>query len=252
MYTHMSEQKNEPSVRMERISKSFGGLKAVQDVDLELYAGEIVGLMGDNGAGKTTLMKILSGVHKPDSGSIYINGQKVSFDHRLIARRMGIEMVYQDLGLCDVIDIAENMFMGRELVTSYLGLKILDKKRMRSEATRCLKELGIDFPPVKTKVRNLSGGQRKAIAVERAVYWNTKIVLMDEPTAALGVKEQKKVLEITKGLKERKVGVIFISHNLEEIFSTVDRIVVLSRGRKVADVKRENIGRDEIIQLMIS
>lgn len=248
----MSEQKNEPSVRMEGISKSFGAVKAVQNVDLELYAGEIVGLMGDNGAGKTTLMKILSGVYKPDSGSIYLNAQKVSFDHRLIARRMGIEMVYQDLGLCDVIDIAENMFMGRELVTSYLGLKILDKKRMRSEATRCLKELGINFPSVKTKVKNLSGGQRKAIAVERAVYWNTKIVLMDEPTAALGVKEQKKVLEITRGLKERKVGVIFISHNLEEVFSTVDRIVVLSRGRKVADVKKEDTGRDEIIKLMIS
>jgi len=248
----MSEQKNEPSVRMEGISKSFGAVKAVQNVDLELYAGEIVGLMGDNGAGKTTLMKILSGVYKPDSGSIYLNAQKVSFDHRLIARRMGIEMVYQDLGLCDVIDIAENMFMGRELVTSYLGLKILDKKRMRSEATRCLKELGISFPSVKTKVKNLSGGQRKAIAVERAVYWNTKIVLMDEPTAALGVKEQKKVLEITRGLKERKVGVIFISHNLEEVFSTVDRIVVLSRGRKVADVKKEDTGRDEIIKLMIS
>ena len=248
----MPRQKNEPLVKLERIFKSFGAVKAVQDVDLEFYAGEIVGLVGDNGAGKTTLMKVLSGVYQPDSGSIYIDGKKVTFDHRLTARRMGIEMVYQDLGLCDVINIAENMFMGRELTKSFLGLKILDKKKMRLQAARCLKNLGIDFPSVKTKVKNLSGGQRKAIAVERAVYWKTKVVIMDEPTAALGVKEQGKVLEITKGLRQRKVGIVFISHNLEEVFSTVDRIAVLSRGQKVADVKVEDISREELVRLMVA
>ena len=245
------KQQKRPIIRMEKISKSFGAVKAVQKVDLELYAGEIIGLVGDNGSGKTTLMKVLSGIHQPDEGRIYFEDKKVRFKHRLAARNIGIEMVYQDLGLCFAIDIAENMFMGRELTKNFLGFNILDKKKMHTEAARCLRNIGINIPSTRTEVRNLSGGQQKAIAVERSVYWDTKVTVMDEPTAALGVKGQTKVLEIIKNLKERNIGVIFISHNLEEVLSVVDRVVVLSRGRKVADKDKDEISKDGIIKVMI-
>jgi ABC-type sugar transport system ATPase subunit len=246
------EKHGNPIMRMENISKSFGAIRAVQHVDVELCAGEVIGLVGDNGSGKTTLMKVLSGIYQPNEGKIYIDGKDVRFEHRLAARNLGIEMVYQDLGLCFAIDIAENMFMGRELVKGFLGLRILDKRKMHAEAVRCLTNIGVNFPSTKTRVKNLSGGQQKAIAVERSVYWDTKITIMDEPTAALGVKEQSKVLEIITNLKERGIGVIFISHNLEEIFSVADRIVVLSRGRKVADVIRTETSKDQIVTQMIA
>lgn len=241
-----------PVIRMEKISKSFGAVKAVQEVDSHLSPGEILGLVGDNGSGKTTLMKILAGVYQPDEGSIYLEDEKVKFEHRFVARAMGIEMVFQDLGLCPGISIAENMFMGRELTKKFLGIEVLDKKKMMSESARFLKNVGIKMPSSKMRVRNLSGGQQKAVAVERAVYWDTKVVIMDEPTAALGVKEQQSVLEIMRNLKKKDMGIIFISHNLEEVFSVADRIMVLSRGRKISDICKEDVTKEEIVMMMIT
>jgi ABC-type sugar transport system ATPase subunit len=165
---------------------------------------------------------------------------------------MGIEMVFQDLGMCPDISIAENMFMGRELTRKFLGFKILDKRQMVTESARCLTDVGVNMPSAKTRVRNLSGGQQKAIAVMRAVYWDTKIVIMDEPTAALGVKEQHKVLEIMRNLREKNIGIIFISHNLDEVFSVADRIMVLSRGRKVSDTQKNQVTKDQIVAMLIA
>ena len=246
----MREQE-EPMLSMQGISKSFGAVRAIQRVDLDLYCGEIVGLVGDNGSGKTTLMKVASGIYQPDTGKIYFAGKETRLENRLQARNMGIGMVYQDLGLCESVSIAENMFMGRELTKNVLGLNILDKNKMNAEATRCLNNIGISMPHPRTKVRNLSGGQQKAIAVERSVYYETKVTIMDEPTAALAVKEQRKILEIIGNLKKRNIGVIFITHTIDEVLSVSDRIVVLSVGRKVVDKKKSEISKDEIIRLMI-
>ena len=245
-------KKETPLVKMEGISKSFGAVRAVHEVELDLFKSEILGLVGDNGSGKTTLMKVLSGVYQPDDGKIYLDGKEASFEHRFEARRMGIEMVFQDLGMCADISIAENMFMGRELTREFLGLKLLDKRQMVTESGRSLSDAGVTMPSPKTRVRNLSGGQQKAIAVMRAVYWNTKIVIMDEPTAALGVKEQHKVLEIMKNLREKNIGIIFISHNLDEVFSVADRIMVLSRGRKVGDTHKNKVTKDQIVSMLIA
>jgi len=237
----------EPLIRMRNISKRFGGVHALEDVDFDLGYGEIVGLVGDNGAGKSTLIKILSGVYKCNKGEIFFKGEKVDIRTPNDAKELGIETVHQDLGLVDNFNVAKNMFLGKE--PTKFGL--LNKRYMERESQRILGELGIEISSVRLIARNLSGGQRKAIAVGKAVYSKPRIVIMDEPTAALAVKETEEVLKLMVRLKERELSVVFISHVLQEIFSVTDRIVVLRSGKKVEDKKAGETNMEEIVRLMV-
>ena len=237
----------EPLIRMKNISKRFGGVHALENVDFDLGYNEIVGLVGDNGAGKSTLIKILSGVYRCDEGEIFLKGEKVDIRTPDDAKRLGIETVYQDLGLVDNFNVAKNMFLGRE--PTKFGL--LNKRYMERESQRILGELGIEISSVRLIVRNLSGGQRKAIAVGKAVYAKPRIVIMDEPTAALAVKETEEVLKLIVRLKKKGLSVVFISHVLQEIFSVTDRIVVLKGGNKVGDKKTKDINMEEVVKLMV-
>lgn len=237
----------EPLIRMRDIYKKFGGVQALENVDFDLGYHEIVGLVGDNGAGKSTLIEILSGVYRYDRGGIFLEGEKVDIRTPRDAKELGIETVHQDLGLVDNLNVAKNMFLGKE--PTKFGL--LNKRYMERESQRILGELRIEISSVRSTVRNLSGGQRKAIAVGKAVYTKPRIVIMDEPTAALAVKETEEVLKLIIQLKERGLSVVFISHVLQEIFSATDRIVVLRSGKKVGDKKTEETNMEEIIRLMV-
>jgi len=237
----------EPLIRMRDIYKKFGGVQALENVDFDLGYHEIVGLVGDNGAGKSTLIEILSGVYRYDRGEIFLEGGKVDIRTPKDAKELGIETVHQDLGLVDNLNVAKNMFLGKE--PTKFGL--LNKRYMERESQRILGELRIEISSVRSTVRNLSGGQRKAIAVGKAVYTKPRIVIMDEPTAALAVKETEEVLKLIIQLKERGLSVVFISHVLQEILSTTDRIVVLRSGKKVGDKKTEETNMEEIIRLMV-
>jgi len=237
----------EPLIRMRNIFKKFGGIHALEDVDFDLGYGEIVGLVGDNGAGKTTLIKILSGVYRCNMGEIFFKGEKVDIKTTNDAKELGIETVHQDLGLVDNFNVAKNMFLGKE--PTKLGW--LNRRYMERESQSILGELGIELRSVKLIVRNLSGGQRKAIAVGKAIYAKPRIIIMDEPTAALAVKETEEVLKLMVRLKERGLSIVFISHVLQEIFSVTDRIIILKSGKKVGDMKAEETNMEEIVRLMV-
>ncbi|HID56543.1 TPA: sugar ABC transporter ATP-binding protein [Candidatus Poribacteria bacterium] len=234
-------------VEMKNITKHFGGVVALKEVDFQVGYQEIVGLVGDNGAGKSTLIKILAGVHNADKGEIFFEGRKVEIRNPMDAKNLGIETVFQELALVDNLDVTENIFLGRELTK--FGL--VDHKRMEYEAQRLLNELKIEIDSVRTRVRNLSGGQRQGVALSRAFYVVPKLVLMDEPIAALAVKEVNKVLNLVDQLRERGISIVFISHNLQAVLSIADRIVVLRKGRKAGDRRAEEVSLDEIIRLMI-
>lgn len=244
----------EPLIRMIGIVKKFGAVEALRGIDLEVFHGEIVGLVGDNGAGKSTLMKVLTGVYTADKGEIFFEGERVHFTSPLESRARGIEMIYQDLALADDIDVAGNIFLGREIrrqsLLSFL-FGLMDLRTMQRESERILKELETTVSSVRQKVQNLSGGQRKAVAIARATYWDAKLVIMDEPTAALALFEVQRVLSLIKKLKERGISVIFISHNLQEVFSTADRIVVLRSGELAGVRETGETTQEEIAQLMI-
>lgn len=237
-----------PLVELRDISVSFGGLHAVRDVTLDLYAGEVVGLVGGNGAGKSTLMHTLSGAHPADSGEILINGELVAIRNPRDARMHGVEVIYQKLALADNIDAAGNVFLGREL---HSRTGSLDDSAMASATHKVMQRLNPRFTNLKTAVKSLSGGQRQSVAIARAVHFNAKILIMDEPTAALGVPEQRKVRELIERLKEQAVGVIFISHNLVDIFAVADRILVLRRGRAAGERRTADTDHDEIVKLMV-
>lgn len=242
----------EPLVTMKGITKRFGGLTALNNVDFNVGYGEVVGLVGDNGAGKSTLIHILAGALKPTKGEIYYKGEKVRIEKPEEAKALGIETVYQDLALADNIGVAGNLFLGREPARFEFGpIKIIDKKKMREDAGQVLEVLNIDFESMKAKVRNLSGGQRQAIAVGRAIYTEPDLVILDEPTAALAVEESNRVLKLIEDLKEQGISVVFISHTLQEVFSTADRIVILTQGEKVGNLKPEETDMDEVVKLMI-
>jgi ABC-type sugar transport system ATPase subunit len=236
-----------PILLMKGISKSFGAVKALDGVDFELYPNEILGLVGDNGAGKSTLIKIISGVILADEGELYIDGEKANIKSPHDARNLGIETVYQDLALLNTLDVSKNIFVGREPKKAKL---FFDSKSMRRRTKQILESLGISIPSLDSEVRFLSGGQRQAIAVGRAAYWGCKIVILDEPTAALGVNESRKVLDLAKILKERDVSVIIISHNLEHVFQVADRIIVLRKGKRVAEREIGTTNGDEIVKLI--
>ncbi|MBN2470438.1 MAG: sugar ABC transporter ATP-binding protein, partial [Anaerolineae bacterium] len=233
--TTTNEQKQEPMLRVHQVLKRFGGLIAVNKVDLELYPGEVVGLVGDNAAGKSTLIKCISGVYQPEEGEIYFQGQRVRFTHPIEARDAHIETIYQDLALAGNLDVGANIFMGREAKKSYLGglIRVLDDQYMLQESRKVLDQLKIHIPELTQEIETLSGGQRQAVAIARAVYWNAQLMIMDEPTNNLGVVEQAQVLELIRELKQQGVPVILISHTLPDVFAVTDRIVVMHRGYKV-------------------
>jgi len=234
-----------PLLEVKGISKLFGGVHAVEDVSLSLARGEVLALAGDNGAGKSTLIKVISGVHRPDGGEIRYRGEPVDFPNPQAARDRGIETIYQDLALADNLDVGANVFLGREPMCRRFGfLPVIDRRRMREEAGRSLAELDITLHRLDLPVRQLSGGQRQALAIGR-------VLIMDEPTAALGVPEQRKVMALIRNLRASGAGVIFISHNLADIFEISDRIVVLRRGLKAGERRTAETTPDEVVRLMV-
>ena len=242
----------QPILQVKEIYKRFGGLVAVDHVSLDIYPGEVVGLLGDNGAGKSTLIKMISGAYKPDGGQILLDGQAVSFATPLEARRRGIETIYQDLALCDNLDAGANIFLGRERMRRQLGIfRVLDRPYMLREARQVLDQLDIRIPELRTPIRQLSGGQRQAVSIARAVYWNAHLMIMDEPTAALGVPEQLKVLELIRTLRNQGVPVILISHNMLDVFAVADRVIVMRRGSKSGERRISETNENEVVGLMV-
>jgi len=239
-------------LKVESICKYFGGIHAVQDVSFEIYPGEVVGLIGDNGAGKSTLIKMIAGVHRPTRGSIYWMGRKLEETNPRAVRDRGIETIYQDLALADNLRVSSNLFLGREQTKKLLGIiEILDEKSMLSQAKEILSRLDIHIPDLRTTVRDLSGGQRQSIAIGKAIFWKAKLLIMDEPTAALGVIERTKILNLTKKLRDQGVSVILISHNLTDVFEVTDRLIVLRRGVKIRELLTRETSESELVQLMI-
>jgi ABC-type sugar transport system ATPase subunit len=225
-----------PVIEMRNIKKNFGAVEALRGVDLVLHHNEVLGLMGDNAAGKSTLMKVLSGAYIPDEGEIFIEGQKAHLTNPMDARRRGIEMVYQDYALANNLDVAANVFMGREVVRLELGpIGVMDFRHMEQETRSLLNRLKIDIASVRQKVERLSGGQRQAVAIARATAFDARVIIMDEPTAALSVAAIDKVLELVRELKAQGSSIIVISHRLEDIYRVSDRMIVLRQGRKVSD-----------------
>jgi simple sugar transport system ATP-binding protein len=240
-----------PRVSMRGISKRYGAIQTLEDVSLDLQAGEVLGLVGDNGAGKSTLSKVLSGAVIPDSGTIEIDGTAVSFSSPADARRHHVEMVYQDLSLCDTIDVAGNLFLGREPRRRLLGLNFLDKPRMLREARAMLERLGIVIPDLGAKVENLSGGQRQSVAIGRAASFDPQVLIMDEPTAALAVAEVEAVLDLIRTVSARGVSVVLITHRLQDLFLVCDRIQVMYEGRSTAERRIEETNIEEVVDLIV-
>ena len=238
-----------PLVELRNISVAFGGLHAVEDVSVDLYAGEVVGLVGGNGAGKSTLMHTLSGAHPADSGEIRINGQPVVIHNPRDARHHGVEVIYQKLALADNIDAAGNVFLGREKLTR---TGALDDSAMAAATTRVIRRLNPQFKNLKTAVRSLSGGQRQSVAIARAVYFNAKILIMDEPTAALGPAETEQVRDLIKQLKAEGIGIFLISHDIHDVFDLSDRISVMMTGRLVGTVNKVDVTKDEVLAMIIA
>jgi fructose transport system ATP-binding protein len=243
----------EPILQARGIVKRFGHVTALSGADFDLYAGEVLAVIGDNGAGKSTLIKVLSGALHPDEGEILLGGEPVHFRSPLDARRAGIETVYQDLAVAPALDIAANLFLGRELRRGgAFGsvFRMLDKRAMRQEAARALSELQIGVQSVRSAVENLSGGQRQGVAVARAAAWGRRLVIMDEPTAALGVKETAQVVELIKRVRERGLPVILISHDMPHVFELADRIHIMRLGKRAAVVTPKSHSMQEAVAIM--
>ncbi|RTM07236.1 MAG: sugar ABC transporter ATP-binding protein [Hyphomicrobiales bacterium] len=236
-----------PILQLQDIRKNFGGLTAIENFSLEVFPGEIVALVGDNGAGKSTLVKIVSGVHPPSSGTITIEGKPVTMSNATMARAHGIEVVYQDLALADQQTVYMNMFLGREPLNRF-GL--LDRRRMIDETEKLVKELDVRIPSAHATIRDLSGGQRQGVAIARATHWASKLILLDEPTAALGVAETARVEAIVQSLKQRNVGILIISHSLDQVFKLSDRICVLRRGKQIGVRETKKTDKNEIIAMI--
>lgn len=237
-----------PLVEMRNMNTSFGGVRAVDDVSVDLYTGEVVGLVGGNGAGKTTLMKALSGAHPADSGEILIDGQAVSITNPREAQALGIETIYQTLALADNLDAPGNLFLGRELRTR---LGTLDDSTMEDQCRKVIGRLNPNFAAFKRPVLRLSGGQRQSVAISRAVHFNAKILIMDEPTAALGPAETQQVRDLIRQLKSDGIGIFLVSHDIHDVFELSDRISVMYHGRLVGTVRKQDVTTDEILAMII-
>jgi len=237
-----------PLVELKNISLSFGGVRAVDNVSLDLYPGEVVGLLGHNGAGKSTLIKILAGAYQMDEGEIWIEGKKASIHSPRDARRHNIETIYQTLALADNLDAPSNLFLGREL-TNKFGL--VDDARMEAETRKIMARLNPNFKKISEPVSALSGGQRQSVAIARAVYFNAKILIMDEPTAALGVHESKMVADLIKELKVQGLGIFLISHDTREMLDLCDRVSVMKNGALIGTEKVGDVTEDDILSMII-
>lgn len=238
----MSDNNN--IIRAKNITKYFGSVAALENVDFELKDGEILGLVGDNGAGKSTLIKVLSGAEIPTEGNIEVFGETAHIRNPRDSFKLGIETIYQDLALFDNLDFAQNIFAGREYKSKGIGriFGTVDNRRMRKEAAKTIENISINLPLLSQKVKVLSGGQRQAVAITRALFWGQKIIIMDEPTAALGVRESKKVLDLIEETRKHVNGIIIITHNIEHIIKIADRVIVLRNGKRVGSINFKEYG----------
>ena len=237
-----------PLLEMRNISIHFGGIKAVDNVSIDVMPGEVVGLLGHNGAGKSTLIKILSGAYKKDAGEIFVDGKKVEINSPIDARTHNIETIYQTLALSDNLDAASNLFLGREITTKF-GL--LDDTAMEAESRKIMARLNPNFQRFSEPVRSLSGGQRQSVAIARAVYFNARILIMDEPTAALGVHETAMVADLIKELKAQGLGIFLISHDTREMMDLCDRVSVMKNGQLIGTERVEDVTEDDILSMII-
>jgi D-xylose transport system ATP-binding protein len=237
-----------PLVEMRDIRVSFGGVHAVDGVNVDLHAGEVVGMVGGNGAGKSTLMRVLSGAHIADSGQILVDGKEVSINNPRDAKALGIETIYQTLALADNVDAAANLFLGRELTTRFGSL---DDAAMESATRKVMGRLNPRFRNFKTPVKSLSGGQRQSVAIARAIHFNARILIMDEPTAALGPAETNQVRELVAQLKDEGIGIFLISHDIHDVFDLSDRISVMLQGKLVGTVNKDEVTKDEVLAMII-
>ena len=239
-----------PAVETKSLSRYFKGVVALNEVSVSISPGEVVGLVGDNGAGKSTLVKILSGDLEPSAGQVLIDGEEVHFRHPRDAKNRQIETIYQDLALCENLDIMENVFLGHESYRNPL-LRLLDRRRMYRETSQLLDELAIRVPSTRELVMNLSGGQRQATALARVAKAGARLIILDEPTAALGVNETRNLLDLVRRFKEQGKTIIIISHEMRDVFEVTDRIIVLKRGELVADKLTAETDPDEIVRFII-
>ena len=237
-----------PLLEMRNISIHFGGIKAVDDVSIDVMPGEVVGLLGHNGAGKSTLIKILAGAYQKDAGEIYVDGKKVEINNPRDARDLNIETIYQTLALSDNLDAASNLFLGREITTAF-GL--VDDTKMEAESRKIMARLNPNFKRFSEPVRSLSGGQRQSVAIARAVYFNARILIMDEPTAALGVHETAMVADLIKELKAQGLGIFLISHDTREMMDLCDRVSVMKNGQLIGTERVEDVTEDDILSMII-
>lgn len=237
-----------PLVEMRNISKHFGGLQAVRDVSIDLYAGEVVGILGHNGAGKSCLMRMLSGAMVPNSGEIYLEGEKIEIATPTAARKHGIETIYQNLALANHLDAPANLFLGREIKTRFGNL---DDKRMNREARDVLQRLNPNFRNLSDRVDQMSGGQRQVIAIARAIHFNVRALIMDEPTAALGPSETEMVADLVQKLRDEGIGIFLVSHDLHDVFRLCDRVMVMNNGRNVGSYKISDVTQDDVLSLII-
>ena len=239
-------------IKCERLNKWYGSIQALKDVSIDIKKGEAVGLVGDNGAGKSTFIKILSGVHKADSGEIYFNGNLVKIKDAKHSMKLGIETIYQDSALAPTLSIARNLFVGREPLTYKLGsFGLLNRKKMAKESLEAIKRVELDLRSGDEVVENLSGGERQGVVIARALYFRTKVLIMDEPTNHLSVKETDKVLRWIEKLKAEGTTCIFITHNLHHVYPVSDRLVVFARGEKIADVQKKDTSIEDLTRMIV-
>ena len=240
-------------MKVSKLSKSYGGLKAVNDVSFEIYRGEIFALVGDNGAGKSTFIKILSGVHKQDSGSFYFDGKLTHIKNAKDSMRLGIETIYQDSALAPTLSIARNLFVGREPTNYNIGsFGLMDRSKMATEALEAIKRVELDLRSAEDLVETLSGGERQGVVIARALYFRTKVLIMDEPTNHLSVKETAKVLNWIEKLKSEGTTCVFITHNLHHVYPVSDRLIVFARGEKIADVQKKDTSINDLTNMIIN
>lgn len=239
-----------PLLRVERITKRYGAVTALQDISFDIRGGEVLALLGDNGAGKSSLIKIIAGAQKPSSGRLLLEGHEKSFDGPADAKAVGIETVYQDLSLCPNLDIVANFFMGRELTGSFCGVRWLKERAMEEETAQALARIGTRVPSVRARVETLSGGQRQAIELCRFVHFGGRLVLLDEPFAALGVTQTERGLELIEQVRARGIAVVVITHNIFHALRVADRMVVLHHGRVAGERRREETGHEDLVDLI--
>jgi len=244
----MSEAK--PLLRLENITRNFGAIEALRGVSFDIERGEVVALLGDNGAGKSTLVKIISGGLAATSGRMLFDGEERKFNSPAEAKAAGVETVYQDLSLCTNVDVVANFFMGREIVKRYFGIPVLQEKAMHDAVEKALASAGTRIPSLRTNVEHLSGGQRQAIELNRFVHWGGKLVLLDEPFAALGVEQTRRGLDMIKRVAQQGIGVVIITHIMAQAFQVADRMVVIRQGKVAGDVARDKTSPDDVIRMM--